>query len=183
MTIAFNDVPPGYDIDFIARHCDIVITGREQLLNGATRITYRSTDGSGSFDKVSQTIENYAVEYLPVALEQKISQISDMRANKIKEFTFMGMLIELDLEAKTNLVGAVAGLDRNPNVPGLDWSLGGGVFIFLPRQIVYMIADASFLYIEGCFTTARTLGTQCKACQNINELAAVDINSGWPQGT
>lgn len=183
MTIAYSNIPAGYDVDFIARHCGIQVTGFVQLQDGSTQITYRNPDGSGNFEMVSQTIDNYAVEYLPVALTSKISEISSLRNEKIQAFTFMGMTVVLDIEAKANIVGAVAGLDRNPDVPGVDWSLGGGSFVFLPRYIVYGLADASFLYIENCFTTSKELVATCKACADINELAAVDITQGWPQGS
>lgn len=183
MSIAYSNIPIGYDVNFIAQYCAIQITGFTQLQDGSTQITYRNPDGSGNFERVSQTIDNYAVEYLPVALAAKIADISALRNEKIQAFTFMGMTVVLDVEAKGNIVGAVAGLDRNPDVPGVDWSLGGGVFIFLPRQVVYALADASFLYVEGCFTTSKELVATCKACQDINELAGVDITQGWPQGS
>jgi hypothetical protein len=182
MSIAYNTVPVGYDIDFIARFSGVIITGRSQNGDGSTEITYRNPDGSGNFERVSQTIDNYAVEYLPVALTAKIADIQSLRNTKIQAFTFMGMTIVLDLEAKSNIAGAVIGLDKNPDVAGLDWSLGNGNFIFIPREMMYALANSSFLYIEACFSHAKELINACKACTDIHQLVAIDTSLGWPQG-
>ena len=183
MSIAFSIVPVGYDIDFIARYCGITVLGQAVQQDGTTQITYRNPDGSGNFTMVSQTIENYTVEYLPVALSKKIEDIRVLRNQKIQSFTFGGMKILLDLETKANIVGSVIGLDKNPDVPGLDWSLGNGEFVFLPRATLYQLATASFMYVENCFSQAKALIAQCKACTDIIQLAAVDITIGWPQSS
>jgi hypothetical protein len=183
VSIAYNIVPKGYDIDFIATYTGIEILGRTERSDGSTEIMYRNADGSGNFTRVSEAIENYAVDYLNIALARKIQQITAVRNERIHAFTFGGITIVLDLETKANIVGAVSGLERNPSVAGLDWSLGDGNFIFLPRDMVFAMADTAFNYVESCFTKAKDLVAECKAASNINDLDAIDIESDWPAGS
>lgn len=183
MFAAFNIIPAGYDIDYLAQTTGIAIMGREAQGDGSVKITYSSPPTSNNFENMTDAIENYPVTYLSVALPKKISQITMVRNEKIKAFTFGGTWIELDLETKANIVGVVSGLDRNPDVPGINWSLGGGNFVFLPRAHLYALADAAFLYIQGCFTHFRTLCETAQAAANIFELDSINEGMGWPSGS
>jgi hypothetical protein len=49
--------------------------------------------------------------------------------------------------------------------------------------MLYAIADASFLYIQGCFSQAKVLTSSAQAAVDINELEAIDITQGWPTGS
>jgi hypothetical protein len=178
MGIAFNNIPREYDLAFISAATGINFDGRVEHENH-TRVTYMDPDGT-RFDIVSQAIENYEVDYLPVHRPTRIAEVRKIRDEKIGSFTFGGMPIELDLETKVNITGAVSGLERNPDVLGLDWSLGDGEFVFLDRATMFGLADAAFLHVQACFTHAKDLVASLKAATTCSEIDAVDVTVGWP---
>lgn len=181
---AFSTIPFGYDLDFITSRAGVSVYGQELLVDGSVRITYQSPPPqpgeSSKFQLVTAGIENYKSDYLAVARPQKWEQIAAQREDRIKQFYFGGLLVVLDLETKANLAGVVIGLDRNPDITGIDWSLGDGVFVFLSRETLYAMADAAFLYIQACFSRAKALTDEANAATDIDALAAIDITSGWP---
>jgi hypothetical protein len=178
MGIAFNNIPLGYDVDFISEKTGVHFDGRVEKTDHV-RVTYMDSDGL-NFDIVSQAISDYDVDYLPTRRPERIAEVVEIRDRKIGGFVFGGMPIELDLETKANITGAVSGLERNPDVMGLDWSLGDGEFVFLDRDTMFGLADAAFLHVQACFTHAKTLVTQLKAATTCTEADAVDISAGWP---
>lgn len=179
---AYNTIPDSYDLKFLEQKSGIKILGVGNNDDGTVVITYDNPTGSGRFEAMTETIADYEVDYLEVALPRRIEEVRLLRDNYISGFTINGLHIELDLETKANIVGSVSGLDRNPQVAGIDWSLGGGQFVFLSRAMIYGIADAAFLHIQACFTQHKAKVTLLKAATNLSELAAVSITSGWPSG-
>jgi hypothetical protein len=181
MGVGFSNIPKGYDVDFISTQSGVLFDGRSEQAEH-TRVTFMDSDGS-NLDLVAQAVANYGVDYLTIRRPKRIAEVSKLRDEKIGGFIFNGMPIELDLETKANITGSVSGLDRNPDVTGLDWSLGDGEFVFLDRASLYALADAAFLHVQGCFTHAKTLVTDLKAAADCTALDAIDITVGWPGDT
>lgn len=179
---AYNTIPASYDLKFLEQKSGIKILGVGDNGDGTVVITYDNPSGSGNFEKMTETIADYEVDYLVIALPKRMEEVRILRNHYISGFTINGLHIELDLETKANIVGAVSGLDRNPSVAGIDWSLGGGEFIWLSRAMIYAIADAAFLHIQSCFTQHKAKVTLLKAAQNLTELEAVNVSSGWSSG-
>lgn len=178
MGIGYSNIPKEYDIEFIGEHSGVEFDGRMEH-DAYVRVYYMDPDGD-KLDIVADTIANYDVAYLIKRLPERIAEVQALRDEKIGSFVFGGMAIELDLETKANLTGVVSGLDRNPDVEGLDWSLGGGEFVYLDRATLYGLADAAFLHVQACFSHARTVITTLKEQTNCTELNAIDVTAGWP---
>ena len=135
------------------------------------------------FAAVSAAAEAYPSLYLEVALPAKLAAISAERDRRIKSFTFGGFSLDLEGDAKRDLADAAFGMTRNPDVAGIDWSLGAGAFLFLSRDMLLALADAAFLHIQLTFAGHRRLADAAKAAANIAALAAVDerADASWSE--
>jgi hypothetical protein len=55
--------------------------------------------------------------------------------------------------------------------------------ITLPRVVIFAMADLAFIYLQAAFTRQRELTDMVMAAEDIFDLAAIDINTGWPDQT
>jgi hypothetical protein len=139
---------------------------------GVRRVTVMTS--MSDFNALETAASAYETTYLSVALPAKLRAISNERDRRIKNFEFMGFVLDLEGDAKRDLADAAFGLTRAPDIAGIDWSLGEGEFTFLPREVLLSIADAAFLHIQKTFAGHRRLATAAKAATTVAELAAVN---------
>lgn len=175
MTSATSIIPHGYDIVWIGEKLGLNFTGWAPRAEGV-HVSYPEH----KFEELTALVDNYEVAYLEKALPLKLAEVSVQRDLHIKGFVFSGIHVELDHETKTNLASAVLGLTRNPSVEVIHWSLGDSNFILLPRDLIFALADAAFMYVQNCFTRHYTLSQECRAATTLTELGAIDITAGWP---
>jgi hypothetical protein len=164
-------LPVHYDVPFIIKQADVTNHYGWKDAPDGIHFRYQFEDHV----RVQEAIEQYPVSYLTVMVPEMLLTVSEIRDERIKAFTFGGMTIEIDSETKTNLNGCVIGLDRQPEVAGINWSLGNGEFIFLDRTTVYALADAAFMHVQRCFTAHKAIVDEIKAAANIGVLTTIDI--------
>lgn len=172
-------IPGNYDPAFIFAKAGVANHyGYDEQEDRTYKLGYRVEDG----EAVVAAIESFPVDYLEVALPLKLAEISAERDVRIRNFSFNGFHIELDDETKANLTGAALGLMRNTSVESLDWSLGGGQFLNLPRDFVFALADAAFMHVQNTFTAHKMLCSMAEAAMNIEALTAINVTSDtyWP---
>lgn len=164
-------------MDYIIQKAGVTNHFGWELKEDGIHFKYRFDD----HDAVQSVLNTYPVDYLAVALPRVIDAITEKRKQSILGFTFGGLPVELDQTTQTNLVGAAVGMTRNPSITHLDWHLGYGVFTTLPRDLLLAIADASFAYIQDCFSRQRQLTEAAVLAKDIFELKDIDIHAGWPR--
>lgn len=176
MATGLSILPLNYDVEYIIQEAGVVNHfGYEEREDGI-HFKYRLDD----YDAIQVELDVYETKYLEVALPAKIEECIELRRQKVLDFTFGGLPIELNQETQTNLTGSVLGLERNPQVPGMDWHMGDGVYIFIPRDDLMAIADAAFVHIQQTFSNQKRLLDLMRAAADIHELEAIDLEEGWP---
>lgn len=169
--VAVTFIPASWDVRYLFAKANTTLGyGYSLIGNGQARVEFASVD----YAAVVAAITAYPVAYLEVAVPKKLAEISAERDKRIKQFTIGGMTIPLDDETKLNLDCAALGLMRNEDVLSLDWSLGEGEFVTLPRAVIFAMADGGFRYVQHCFSAHRQLATEAKAAADIDALALVD---------
>jgi hypothetical protein len=176
-----SKLPMIYDIDFISNRAGVTNHfGFEVLTDPDTGVEekhfgYLVKD----FDAIQEAIDAFPVEYAAILRPLKIKKIISTRKEKIKEFTFAGLTIELDHISESRISGAALFLMRNESVPGINWDIGEGTFIEIPREFFLMLADAAGQYVQHCFNHSRDLVAAAIAAEDIFALEALEIDTGW----
>ena len=175
MATSISILPKSYDIEYIIEQAGVVNHyGFEEREDGI-HFKYRLDD----YDAIQNELDVYPTKYLAIALPKRIDELIELKKQKVLGFTFGGMPIVLDETTLTNISGCVLGLERNP-VDGIDWHLGQGVYIFIPREQMFAIADSAFLHVQGCFSRQKRLMNDLREAKDIFELDDIDLNTDWP---
>lgn len=134
------------------------------------------------YDALLEAVNGYQVDYLAVLLPLTLSRLSRIRDDKIASFTFYGMTIPMDRATRGDLGDLIAGLTRNPGRTHSTWSLGGGEFVKMPRDVVFALGDAAFNYVQDCFDAHEAIADDLKAAVTVNDLRAIDLDQheAWP---
>jgi hypothetical protein len=172
-------IPADWDQDFLIDKINPQM-GFGFTLHEDTSLVWLNFDGR-ELSKFEAGINAYSVDYLQVAAPKKLRAISDERDRRIRNFQFGPFVINLQGDAKRDLADAALGLMRNPDLPGIDWSIGAGHFFFIPRETLLQMADAAFLHVQGAFSAHKRLATAVKQAGNVEELATIDelADSSW----
>jgi hypothetical protein len=166
-------VPADWDVRFLFRKARTVQgfgLGGIREEDGQLAVEFHAPD----YAAVMASIESYPVDRLEVDLPAKLAAISAERDRRIRNFEFMGVRLDLEGDTKRDLADAALGLMRNPDVEGIDWSMGGGEFVFLSREALLGLADLAFRHIQQTFAGHRRLAVAAKAAADIHQLALVD---------
>lgn len=136
------------------------------------------------FDKVAAVVADYPTTYLADELGPRLlREASAERDRKLAAFSINGVTIPMnDRETRSDLTGAVVGLDRCADVEAIEWSLGDGHFVTLPRAAILAMADAAFRFVQACFAAHKDIADEIKAAETIHDLDGFDIASheAWP---
>ncbi len=176
MSASLSIVPLSWDIEYIILESGVTNHFGYKEEEDGIHFKYSYDD----YDNVTNVIENYPVTYMSVLRPKIIDKIIQKRKDVILGFTIGGLPIPLDEVTQTNLVGCTVGFERNPNIQGIDWHMGGGVFIYLTRYQLMGIADASFSHIQQAFSRQRELVQAVYNSTTTYEIEGLDILSGWP---
>lgn len=176
MTTSLSILPVTYDLPYIIKKAGVVNHFGYETLSDGINFKYQVSD----YEAVQAVLATYPVDYLAVARPIVLNALVAKRYERFMAFTFGGAPIPLDQNTQTNLVGVAVGLQRNTTIDHFDWHIGDGVFVTFSRDILFAIADLSFIYVQQCFTHQRELSNQAIAAADIFELANININAGWP---
>lgn len=177
---AFSVIPDTYDFEWMAEQCSTSVYTVNDLEDGTLEVHY----GSHAASAFADLVENYDTAYVSVAAAEKKAVVVAMRKEKVKQFVFNGMPIDLDAVAEARITGAVVYLDRNPTVTEINWDpAGNGNFVTIPRDTMLAMGDAAGDYVQGCFNNSKALVEAIAAATTLTELDAIDIEAGWPSGS
>jgi hypothetical protein len=164
-------IPASWDIPYIIEEAGLTFGyGIGAPVNDAVTISFYGAD----YDRTLEVVSAYPTSYLSRARPKALRAISSERDRRIKNFEFMGFRLDLEGDAKRDLADAAFGLVRNPDVAGIDWSIGGGEFIFIPRDQLLAIADAAFKHVQSSFSGHRRMATKAKNATTTMALDQID---------
>lgn len=171
-------LPAYYDLPFIIEKAGVLNHYGYETKEDGFHFRYLVDD----YDAVQAAIASYPTDYVAVMRPGLIHLVSKFRENKVASFSFGGMTIPLNLETVGNLTAAAYGLERNGAVESLEWSLGKGAFVTLPRTTVFALADAAFTFVQGCFKAQKAIVTEIMSAPDIEVLRAINIaeHEAWP---
>jgi hypothetical protein len=110
----------------------------------------------------------------------KLAELAALRWQKeTGGTTFNGMPVATDVLSQTKYIGAVVGAQIDPNAV-INWKMADGTFVTLNAQAITAVAMAVWTHVQACFDNEAVLKAQIEAASTAEEIAAVDLNTGWP---
>lgn len=178
MNIAVSTFPKHYDATFILEQAGVTNHYGYEVGESGTTFKYLPAD----MEAVLAAIEAYPVAYKAVMAPAMIHEASITRERKVSTFTFNGMTIPLNLETVANLTASAVGLERDPSRATVNWSLGKGQFVTIPRDVMLALADAAFAFVNDCFDAQKTIVEEIQSAADIEVLRQMDIanHPAWP---
>lgn len=120
---------------------------------------------------------------LPTVTELRLRKSADLAnvrwQKEIGGTTFNGMPIATDAVSQTKYIGAVVGAQIDPNAV-INWKMADGTFVTLDAQAITAVAMAVRAHVQACFDNEAELKAEIEAASTAEEIAAVDLNTGWP---
>lgn len=89
-----------------------------------------------------------------------------------------GLPVATDDTSQTKVLGAVVAAQLDPGYV-VNWKTAAG-FVSLDATQVLAVAQAIRSHIQACFDHEASLTDDIAAAADASELAAVDIEAGWP---
>lgn len=144
--------------------------------------------GTRRVETVLQVVDGHPVrvptdEPIPLA-EQKAAKLQAVRDRRwIAEnagVTVNGALIRTDERTQQKVTGALELFRQNGELPPLDWEAQTNVYITLDQPTLAAIGVAMGMHVQACFSRSRELCEAITAAADAEDLAAIDIEAGWP---
>lgn len=142
--------------------------------------------------KVGETIEfrddkivvvyNYDLPDIESLKEHIKSKVATKRwQQEIVGLTINDISYATDRESQTKYTAvAVAISQANPATWSINWKTNGGAFITLNAEEMSVIINDILQYIQDCFNKEYELQQQIDECTTIEQIMAIDYNTGWP---
>jgi hypothetical protein len=94
--------------------------------------------------------------------------------------TFAGFPLATDPVSQAKITAAYvkASADADYTIP--SWKFGPGIFAPLDAATIIAAANAMEAHVQACFANEAALSGQIMAATDGAELAAVDLEAGWP---
>ena len=120
---------------------------------------------------------------LPTLEERRAQRLADLAALRWQKetggTTFNGMPVATDAVSQTKYIGAVVGAQIDPDAV-INWKMADGAFVPLDAQAITAVAMAVRAHVQACFDNEAELKAELEAATTAEEIAAVDLNTGWP---
>lgn len=134
-------------------------------------------------EAVYNIIEAYPVQYAEQVQKARMrAQITELRWQKQQEPTNLnGIALQTDDVTVGRITAAVVLMDAAPNSPqSRRWKINETTWVDVDRSSLVAMGAAIAGHIEACFQNEEALHILVNGAQDINDLAAIDIESGWP---
>jgi hypothetical protein len=111
---------------------------------------------------------------------RKLAELAGLRWEKETGGTvFNGMPVATDAVSQTKYIGAVVGVQIDPNAV-INWKMADGTFVPLDAQAITAVAMAVRAHVQACFDNEAELKAQIEAATTADQISAVNIGTGWP---
>lgn len=186
MNFGYHDVPEDWDLMFIT---NLVAVGQQTVsigvgaqegepvvAEGMKRLRFAGTD----YQAFVQAVETYPTAYLSTLRGIAKKRIAAKRREKLKQFSFGPIPIDLDDKTEMRLANAHAYLNAKPEAADIKWDLGDCDFMVVPRDVVIGLAIGLGDYMQACFTHSYNLWNTVEDAVDINDPVFASIENGWP---
>ena len=92
-----------------------------------------------------------------------------------------GAVIATDDRSQAKISGALQLVQDDPQVV-IDWKAENGWVQMNAAAVTYTAREIG-LHVQAAFSREKVLATEINACATVQEVAAVDITTGWPSNT
>lgn len=140
-----------------------------------------------------------AEEYAPLKFRQKYllrdkttEEFAEAKARKqaeLRERRWMaeiggtvigGIPIRTDESSQNKIDGAISLFEKDPTLEVIDFEAQPGLWVELDRPAMTAIGVGVGRHIQACFSIQKPLSLAIEAAQSFADLAAIDIEAGWP---
>lgn len=105
--------------------------------------------------------------------------LADIRWQKeVGGFVFNGFTFASDDRAQLKYVGILMAAQIDPNY-SVNFKTNDGTFVLLDRMGAIGLAMAARTHVQSCFDKEDNLKSQIDAASSVDEVIAIDIESGW----
>lgn len=112
--------------------------------------------------------------------QRRLAELAQKRWEKeAGGITFNGMSVATDAVSQTKIIGAVVGVQMDP-LSSIQWKMADGTFATLDAAAVTAMAMAVRAHVQACFDNEAVLKAEIEAAETAEEIAAVDLDAGWP---
>jgi hypothetical protein len=138
--------------------------------------------GAGSWpqEALAASLAEAVTESLDDLKESLTAAVADLRrAKEVGAVSVASHSIMADERSRANLTAATlaAVLDAQYAV---RWKMADGAFVDFSASEIIAAAQAVRAHVQACFDREKALSEEIGAAQTVGDLAAIDLNSGWP---
>jgi hypothetical protein len=175
-------VPSTYDVDFImGKFVAAGVTNHfgYSIEGDGIHIRYRAED----FDAAQSVLDAYQTQYADEVLRDRlVGEVTALRRVKQAMPTmFMGMAVPTDDVTVGRITAAAYLMSANPQSPQTRrWKIANGVWVDLDKTALVGMGTAIASHIQDCFEREEALHTVLASAETVDDLAAIDIEAGWP---
>lgn len=94
--------------------------------------------------------------------------------------TFNGLPLATDRTSQAKITAAYVKAAGDPDYMIAAWKFAPGVFAPLDAATIIAAADAMESHVQACFANEAAITAQILAAETPEDLAAIDIEQGWP---
>lgn len=175
-------VPETWDVDWLIE--TMVANGVQNHYGyGKVEDGYLLRYSIDDYDLVQAAIEAYPTRYAEEVLKPKMKrEATDLRkATQLKPVNFNGLSLETDVVTISLITAAAYLMDANPNSAQTRlWKVNEDDWVELDRNTLVAMGEAIANYVQTCFQREKELRDQITAATTIEELAPIDVTTGWP---
>lgn len=175
-------LPLTHDINFIfdkMADAGVVNHFGYSVEENSITLRYRTED----FDAVQAILDAYQTQYADEVLRDRLmGEVTALRRVKQSLPTmFMGMAVPTDDVTVGRITAAAYLMSANPQSPQTRrWKIANGVWVDLDKTALVGMGTAIAGHIQDCFEREEALHTVLASAETVDELAAIDIEAGWP---
>jgi hypothetical protein len=119
-------------------------------------------------------------EYLEQKKTEKTAELANVRYEKeTGGIVINGADVKTDRESQSMITGAYNLIQIDPTRI-IDWKASNG-WIQLDAPAITAIATAVSEHVQTCFRREKEISTLIEAAETIDDLNAIDLESGWPE--
>lgn len=129
---------------------------------------------------------NSLAEYPGPSFEQrKTEMIAAVRAKRWEVENggvemIPGVVIQTDVVSQSKVAGGVQLFQNDPTLTHVDFEAQPNQWVTMDAATMTQIGIAVGRHIQACFSNARLLQEAIQAAVDVDDLALIDIESGWP---
>lgn len=125
----------------------------------------------------------WVIDYQDIPLSdlkaEKLSDLANIRWHHCQSFVYDGTVAPAD-PALTAVTGAVVAAQIVPSNGTTTWKLAPGQFRQWNTAQIVAYGIAIRTHVQACFDKEEALSEEINAATDADDLAAIDIETGWP---